>query len=196
MLGGRIFGGGSSSLASNASGNVARSGMDEAIFNTTQTRREGGAIMAWFLRRWAPLSEGLFDVVDDAQMGLFRHPVIRRDSLGKDILTSSNLRWIMTRVPLRFSPLRRWWEEGTGDDLFQERMVENVGLRDVQSTALPQGNSYELGPGTMLPRIRINRRSLVPTPHPLRMCTTRRRKGPINETGLWRTCKRRGEWYR
>ena len=28
--------------------------------------------VAWFLCRWAPLSEGLFDVADDAQMGIFR----------------------------------------------------------------------------------------------------------------------------
>jgi hypothetical protein len=64
MFGGRIFGAGSSSLSSSISGNVARSSMDETIFNTTQTRREGEAMMAWFLRRWAPLSEGLFDAVD------------------------------------------------------------------------------------------------------------------------------------
>jgi hypothetical protein len=52
-------------------------------------------------------------------------------------------------------------EDGTGDDLFWEGMGENVELWDVQSTALPRGNSYELGPGTMLPRIRVNGRSLI-----------------------------------
>ena len=36
----------------------------------------------------------------------------------------------------------------------------------------------------------------APTPLPPRMCTTRGRKGPINEIGLRRTCKRRGGWYR
>jgi hypothetical protein len=44
--------------------------MVDPIFETPQTRREGEVMMAWSLRRWAPLSEGLFDVVDDAQMGM------------------------------------------------------------------------------------------------------------------------------
>ena len=126
--------------------------------------------MAWFLRRWAPLSEGLFDVVDDAQMGLFRRPVIRRDSLGKDILSSPNSRPAPSVVDHKESVPEisaavnaggNHMEEVTGDDLFQEGMGENVDFRDVQSTALPRGNSYELGPGTRLPRIRINGRSPV-----------------------------------
>jgi len=170
MFGGRIFGGGSSSLSSSTSGNVVRSGMDETVFNTTQTKREGEAMMAWFLRRWAPLSEGLFDVVDDAQMGIFRRPVVRRDSLGKDILSSPNSRPASSIVDHNKSAPEIFhaanaggnrMDEDTGGDLFQEGMGENVELRDVQSTALPRGNSYELGPGTMVPCIRINGRSPV-----------------------------------
>ena len=37
-FGARIFGGGSSSLLSSTSGNVARSGMDETVFNAAQRR--------------------------------------------------------------------------------------------------------------------------------------------------------------
>ena len=49
---------------------------------------------------------------------------------------------------------RRWFVLG-GD----EREL------DAQSTALARGNSYKLGPGTMLLRIRINERPPVhPTP--------------------------------
>jgi hypothetical protein len=155
MFGGTIFGGGSSSLSSSISGNVARSGMDETLFNTTQTRREGEAMMAWFLRRWAPLSEGLFDVVDDAQMGIFWCPVIRLDSLRKDILLSPNLRSVPSIVDHNENSAQisasanaggNCVDESTGDDLFQEGMGKNVEPRDVQSTALPRGNSYELGP--------------------------------------------------
>jgi len=125
-------------------------------------------MMAWFLRRWAPLSEGLFNVVDAAQMGIFLRPVTRGDSLGKDILSSPNSRLVHSIVDHNGSAPEtsasvncggNRMEEGTGDDLFQEEMGENVELRDVQSTALPRGDSLELCPGTMLPRIRINGRS-------------------------------------
>jgi hypothetical protein len=163
MFGGRIFGGGTSSSSSGTSGKAASS---DTIFNTTQTRREGEAMMAWFLRRWAPLSEGLFDVVDDAQMGLFRRPVVRRDSLGKDILASPNSWPAPSIVDHNESVLdisaaanagENEMEESIGDDLFQEGMGEN----DVQSKSPSRHNSYEFGPGTMLPRIRINGRSPV-----------------------------------
>ena len=131
MFGGRIFGGGSSSLSTSTSGNVARSGMDETLFITTQTRREGEAMIARFLHRWAPLSEGLFNVVDDAQMGIFRYPVIRLDSLRKDILSSPNLKSVPSIVDHNESAAQisasanaggSCVEESTGDDLFQEGM--------------------------------------------------------------------------
>lgn len=107
MFGGRIFGGGSipssgssaslcasastssSKLAASAQG-TNTSGFvksDDDVFNTTQTRREGETMMSWFLRRWAPISEGLFDVVDDVKMGLFRRTMARKDSLGKEVLS-------------------------------------------------------------------------------------------------------------
>ena len=145
-----IFGSGLPSLLSSTSENMVRSCMDETIFGTTQTRREGEAMMAWFLRRWAPLSEGLFDVVDDAQMGIFLRPVIRGDSLGKDILSPPNSRLVHSIVDHNGSAPEtsasvncggNRMEEGTGDDLFQGEMGENVELQDVQSTALPRGES-------------------------------------------------------
>lgn len=87
MFGGRIFGGGS--ITSSASRPIAESkSAEEDVFNTTQTRREGEAMMSWFLRRWGPISEGLFDVVDDAKMGLFRRTLARKDSSEHDILST------------------------------------------------------------------------------------------------------------
>ena len=157
IFGGRIFGGGSSSSNSTSG---------DTVFNTTQTRREGEVMMAWFLRRWAPLSEGLFDVIDDAQMGIFRRPVFRRDSLGKDILSSPNSRPVPSVLDCNesagdISTAENANEESLGDDLFQERMGENVEHHSVHSTAPALGNSDEFRPGTMLPRIQINGRSPV-----------------------------------
>lgn len=85
MFGGRIFGGGS---VTEFPGGANSNDTNHAVINTTQTRRTGETMMNWFLRRWGPLSEGLFDVVDDAKMGIFHRTVARRDSLGKDILPS------------------------------------------------------------------------------------------------------------
>ncbi|KAF8954274.1 hypothetical protein BDZ97DRAFT_1866296 [Flammula alnicola] len=76
MFGGRIFGGGS---------------ITDDMFNTTQTRREGETMMAWFLRRWAPLSEGLFDVVEDAKMGIFRRPLAPEKDLVSRTTASGDL---------------------------------------------------------------------------------------------------------
>ncbi|KIM42350.1 hypothetical protein M413DRAFT_132106 [Hebeloma cylindrosporum] len=174
MFGGRIFGGGTtSSLSSSASGNAASTtGMDDKIFNTTQTRREGEAMMAWFLRRWAPLSDGLFDVVDDAQMGIFRRTFVRRDSFGKDILSSpkscpsplaavdcggKSVREASTPENLDEDSGR---EELGDDDLFGEGLGGNLGRQDVDSKAQPRDNPYAR-PGTKLPRIRINGTSPV-----------------------------------
>jgi len=114
-----------------------------------------------------PLSEGFFDPVNDAQMGIFRRPVIRHDSLGKSSPNSRPVPSIAdhNESAPEFSASANaggnHMEEGAGDDLFQERMGENVEPRDVQSTALPRGNSHQLGPGMMLLRIRINGRSPV-----------------------------------
>ncbi|PPQ81723.1 hypothetical protein CVT25_013447, partial [Psilocybe cyanescens] len=87
MFGGRIFGGGSIPSSTSQPAVEGRSA-EEDVFNTTQTRREGEAMMSWFLRRWGLISEGLFDVVDDAEMGLFRRTLARKDSLGNDILST------------------------------------------------------------------------------------------------------------
>jgi len=51
MLDGRTSSSGSSSLSSSIRGNAVCCGTDEMIFKTIQTRREGEAIMACFLRR-------------------------------------------------------------------------------------------------------------------------------------------------
>ncbi|KDR82056.1 hypothetical protein GALMADRAFT_240517 [Galerina marginata CBS 339.88] len=70
---------------------------------TSGQRWDGDSMMRWFLRRWGPISEGLFDVVDDARMGLFKRTLARRDSLGKDILSS----WLsepMRPLPVDVSP--------------------------------------------------------------------------------------------
>ena len=167
MFGGRIFGGGTSSLSSSDSGNATSSSMDDTVFNTTQTRRNGEVMMAWFLRRWAPLSEGLFDVVDDAQMGIFRRPVVRRDSLGMDILSSPNSRpapWIVDNNESAFeiSTVENTggneMEGNIGDNLFQEGTGGNVEHRDVRSESLP---GDEFGFGMMLPHIQVNGRSPV-----------------------------------
>jgi hypothetical protein len=46
-------------------------------------------MMIWFLRRWVPLAETLFEVVDDAKLGvLHRNKLMRKDSLGKAATTS------------------------------------------------------------------------------------------------------------
>ena len=107
----------------------------------------------------APLSEGLFDAIDDAQLGIFRRPVIRGDSLGK---SSPNSRPVPSIVDHNenapeFSASANaggnHMEEGPGMNLFQEGMGESAEPRDVQFTALPRGNSYELGSGMMLLRL-------------------------------------------
>ena len=167
MFGGRIFGSGTSSLSSSTSGNAASSSTNDTVFNTTQTRREGEAMMVWFLCRWAPLSEGLFDVVNDAQMGIFRRPTVKRDSLGKDILPLPNSRPAPSVVDSDEGAFEISAAEkaggnemrgNIGDNLFQE-MGGNVVYQDVQSKSLLRGNPDEFGFGTMLPRIRINGRA-------------------------------------
>ena len=47
MFSGRVLGGGFFFLSSTTSGKAACSSMDDSIFSTTQTRREGEAMMAW-----------------------------------------------------------------------------------------------------------------------------------------------------
>lgn len=75
MFGGRLFGGESSHDIPEGS-------------NIIHKRKDGETMMNWFLRRWGLISDGLFEVVEDAKMGLFHRPLARRDSFGKDILPS------------------------------------------------------------------------------------------------------------
>ena len=64
MFGGRIFGGGQFRRRKISS--------EIAVEDPHQPKMEGQIMMCWFLRRWSPISEGLFDVVEDAKMGVFQ----------------------------------------------------------------------------------------------------------------------------
>lgn len=64
MFGGRIFGGGQPRRRK-LSDEIAKADPHEP-------RMEGEIMMCWFLRRWGPISEGLFDVIEDAKMGVLQ----------------------------------------------------------------------------------------------------------------------------
>jgi RhoGAP domain len=64
MFGGRIFGGGQSRRRKLSS--------EIALEDPHQPRMEGEIMMCWFLKRWSSISEGLFDVIEDAKMGVFQ----------------------------------------------------------------------------------------------------------------------------
>ncbi|KAF4615830.1 hypothetical protein D9613_012439 [Agrocybe pediades] len=102
MFGGRIFGGSAVPLGASQRGSSMRKraqthacplpvpgpdGTSKEDYDSTDDEEDGGETMImWFLRRWGPISETLFDVVEDAKMGLFRRPAVRRDSFGRDVL--------------------------------------------------------------------------------------------------------------
>ena len=65
MFGGRIFGGGQLSRQRKTSAEIA-------LTDPHEPRMEGEVMMCWFLRRWGPISEGLFDVIEDVKMGIFK----------------------------------------------------------------------------------------------------------------------------
>ncbi|KAF8161657.1 hypothetical protein B0H34DRAFT_701973 [Crassisporium funariophilum] len=70
MFGGRIFGPQRTPSA------VGAAGANEIMM-------DGEVMMCWFLRRWGPISDGLFDVVEDAKMGnLHERTRSRRNSSG------------------------------------------------------------------------------------------------------------------
>lgn len=64
MFGGRIFGGGQSRRR--------KLSVDIAMADPHEPRMEGEVMMCWFLRRWGPISEGLFDVIEDVKTGVLR----------------------------------------------------------------------------------------------------------------------------
>ena len=64
MFGGRIFGGGQSKRR--------KASAEISIEDPHQPKTEGEIMMCWFLKRWSFISEGLFDVVEDAKMGVFQ----------------------------------------------------------------------------------------------------------------------------
>ena len=64
MFGKRIFGGGQSRRR--------KVSAETAMEDPHQPKKmEGEIMMCWFLKRWSPISEGLFDVIEDAKMGVF-----------------------------------------------------------------------------------------------------------------------------
>ena len=75
MFGGQIFGGGQSRRR--------KISAEIAIADPHEPRMEGEVMMCWFLRRWGPLSEGLFDVIEDAKMGVFQGQQDKLRSLQK-----------------------------------------------------------------------------------------------------------------
>ena len=111
MFGGRIFWG-RTSLSNSTSGNAANSSMDDTIFNTTQTRREGKVLMmtgscaavlrfrkdclSSTMRRWAYFSVPSTDATVSERT--YCHPPIR--ALFPHY-------WIVMRVRARFPLLRR-----------------------------------------------------------------------------------------
>ena len=64
MFGARIFGGGQSRRR--------KISAEITMENPHQPKMEGEIMMCWFLKRWSPISEGLFDVIEDAKMGVFQ----------------------------------------------------------------------------------------------------------------------------
>ena len=64
MFGGRIFGGGQSRRR--------KISAEIAVADPHEPRMEGEVMMCWFLRRWGPISEGLFEVIEDAKLGVFQ----------------------------------------------------------------------------------------------------------------------------
>ena len=106
MFGGRIFGGGQSRRRKLSS--------EIVMADAHEPRMEGEVMMCWFLRRWGPISEGLFDVIEDAKLGILQDRQqdrgqrvekprsSSRDSLGSDkIPNHSSGRDTPFRPPLR-----------------------------------------------------------------------------------------------
>ena len=141
----RIFGGGSSSLSSSTSGNVAHSNMIVLWVRRFSIPRRESARGGNDGMVLAPLPSSFGRVVrcsvdDDVQISIF------------SILARVRSRFPSLRTLLWITKRKMW------DDLFQTGMGENVKRSDVQSTAPLQCDSYEFSPGMMLPRIRINGR--------------------------------------
>jgi hypothetical protein len=94
MFGARVFGHGngdtSSTKSSSTSDLQSPSKSRKAKGKEKERNGRGEVMMAWFLRRWGPLYETLFEVADDAKLGvLHRNRRMRKDSLGKEAITSA-----------------------------------------------------------------------------------------------------------
>ena len=80
MFGGRIFGGGQSRRR--------KLSAEITMEDPHQPKMEGEVMMCWFLRRWSFISEGLFDVIEDAKMGVFQdqqHDRLRTLEKGRSV---------------------------------------------------------------------------------------------------------------
>ncbi|KAF8809756.1 Rho GTPase activation protein [Phlegmacium glaucopus] len=75
MFGERIFGGGQSRRR--------KLSAEIAMIDAHEPRMEGEVMMCWFLRRWGPISESLFDVIEDAKMGALQDQQDMRRSVEK-----------------------------------------------------------------------------------------------------------------
>lgn len=90
MFGARLFGNGlappaASSPTTTSSSSTTRKSKLKDPDSSVVTR--GEIMMAWFLRRWASIFDSLFDVVEDAKMGVYRRSQrLRKDSLGRPAL--------------------------------------------------------------------------------------------------------------
>ena len=91
MFGSRVFGQGYGEVS------TSKDTPQSYLQSCTKTKGKGKerngrgeAMMVWFLRRWGPLSETLFEAVDDAKIGvLHQNKRMRKDSLGKAVMISS-----------------------------------------------------------------------------------------------------------
>ena len=67
----------------------ALAGQSTSTSSSTSTQSRGAILTAFFLNHWRSLSDTLFDVLEDANRGLWRrNKLMRMDSLGRDILVS------------------------------------------------------------------------------------------------------------
>ncbi|KAF9528169.1 Rho GTPase activation protein [Crepidotus variabilis] len=85
MFGARLFGNGVSPVAPSSHSMPNSKGNSQDPLPTSPAR--GEIMMAWFLRRWATIIDSLFEVVEDAKMGVYRrNKRLRKDSLGRPTL--------------------------------------------------------------------------------------------------------------
>ena len=86
MFGARLFGHGHDVTSSSKSELPSVKGREKGRDGRGET------IMVWFLRRWGPISETLFDIFDDAQSGvLHQNRRMQQDKSGRAASTSAHV---------------------------------------------------------------------------------------------------------